>query len=599
MEVRKLKNVPTYTPGDDRWKVVQETLPSGAVCDVIYRKGAGTVNAEKMKEMEARGEQVHMFSYCPDLNPCTYQAAPNIKCMRDVGVKLRDGVTIYADIYMPSNVEGPFPLIISWGPFGKRAFECPGFKLMGVPPGTVSNMAKFEAADPGYWCNYGYAVANVDPRGVGNSEGDVSNWGPQDGEDGYDFIEWAAEQEWCNGKCSMFGNSGVCMVIWRIAATQPPHLACIGAWEGTGDMYRESYTLGGIDGAGYNNRMLNYIACKTYLEDGPNMLATHPYMDEYWESRIPRWRNITCPAYIASGLCHIHNRGSFEAFRRIRSPKKWIRAHRDMEWPDTYNPDNLFELRRFYDRYLKGIHNGWEFTPKVRIDVMDAYEYDYCPKKVEKEFPIKRTQYRKIYLDAATGSGSYTPYAAHSEVSYDPETETTIFDVKFDEETEITGYIKLHLNVECRGHDNMDLFPWVKKLDCEGNFIPVSCMGEDYRGAWGYFRCSRRELDPRWSTDFQPVQAHFKDEPMEQGVIYPVDIEFYPHSRIWHKGETLRLEIAGRFIQTDWYEDAHMDFQTNNGEGTHVIHTGGEYDSYLQIPYIPPKYKSGDYEYRR
>ena len=38
MEVRKLENVPTYTPGDDRWKVVQETLPSGAVCDVIYRK---------------------------------------------------------------------------------------------------------------------------------------------------------------------------------------------------------------------------------------------------------------------------------------------------------------------------------------------------------------------------------------------------------------------------------------------------------------------------------------------------------------------------------------------------------------------------------
>ena len=32
-------------------------------------------------------------------------------------------------------------------------------------------MAKFEAADPGYWCHYGYAVANVDPRGIGNSEG--------------------------------------------------------------------------------------------------------------------------------------------------------------------------------------------------------------------------------------------------------------------------------------------------------------------------------------------------------------------------------------------------------------------------------------------
>ena len=183
-------------------------------------------------------------------------------------------------------------------------------------------------------------------------------------------------------------------------------------------------------------------------------------------------------------------------------------------------------------------------------------------------------------------------------MSYDPKTETTTFDIKFDEDTEIIGYMKLHLNVECRGHNNMDLFPWVKKLGQNGEYIPVHCMGENYRGAWGYFRCSRRELDPKWSTDFQPVQAHRKDEPMEPGKIYPIDIEFFPHSRIWHKGETLRVEIQGRFIYTEWFEDDHMVFDLDNGDGTHVIHTGGEYQSYLQIPYIPPKYQSGDYIYR-
>ena len=43
-----------------------------------------------------------------------------------------------------------------------------------------------------------------------------------------------------------------------------------------------------------------------------------------------------------------------------------------------------------------------------------------------------------------------------------------------------------------------------------------------------------------------------------------------------------------------------MNFYTDNGpEGTkHVIHTGGEYPSYLQIPTIPPKYQSGDYKYK-
>jgi len=33
-------------------------------------------------------------------------------------------------------------------------------------------------------------------------------------------------------------------------------------------------------------------------------------------------------------------------------------------------------------------------------------------------------------------------------------------------------------------------------------------------------------------------------------------------------------------------------------KGYHVIHSGGKYDSYLQVPVIPPKYQAGDYIYR-
>ena len=130
----------------------------------------------------------------------------------------------------------------------------------------------------------------------------------------------------------------------------------------------------------------------------------------------------------------------------------------------------------------------------------------------------------------------------------------------------------------------------------DGEYVPVHCMKENYRGAWGYMRCSHRELDPKWSSDFQPVQAHRKEEPMEPGKVYEVDVEIWPHSRVWHKGEIIRLEIAGQFIRTDWYEDNSMAFDVDNGSQC-VIHTGGKYASYLQIPFIPPKYKSGDYVY--
>ena len=47
-------------------------------------------------------------------------------------------------------------------------------------------------------------------------------------------------------------------------------------------------------------------------------------------------------------------------------------------------------------------------------------------------------------------------------------------------------------------------------------------------------------------------------------------------------------------MREGWFEPFSWD--TDN-QGTVVIHTGGEYDSYLQVPVVPPKYQDGDIEY--
>lgn len=61
---------------------------------------------------------------------------------------------------LPSKHDMPRP----WGTYG-------------VPMGAISDGTKFEGPDPYYWCHYGYAVANVDPRGCGHSEGEMPIWG--------------------------------------------------------------------------------------------------------------------------------------------------------------------------------------------------------------------------------------------------------------------------------------------------------------------------------------------------------------------------------------------------------------------------------------
>ncbi|MBO5656873.1 MAG: acyl esterase, partial [Agathobacter sp.] len=270
----------------------------------------------------------------------------------------------------------------------------------------------------------------------------------------------------------------------------------------------------------------------------------------------------------------------------------------DYEWPDTYAPENLVDLKNFYDRYLKDIHNGWEMMPKVRVDVMDAYDQDYCQRRPETSFPLDRTEYRKYYFDASKHikgdeyEMSETPVENECSVSYDGQTGQVEFDLQFNEDTELTGYMMIHMFVEADGHDDMDMFINVQKADADGNWIPWFTLDEPHPGAWGKCRVSRRELDPKLSTKFNPVLAHKRELKLAKGEIVPVDIAIVPSARFWHKGEKLRVQISGRYIREGWFEPLAWDADNH---GNHIIHTGGQYQSYIQVPYIGKKYKPGDF----
>jgi predicted acyl esterase len=526
----------------------------------------------------------------PGFNPGV-QVEDGILIEQDVAVPMRDGTIIYTDIYRPEGATN-LPAIVAWSPYGKRVRQ----EMTGsmVPEGTNSPMAKAEGPDPAYWCHYGYAVINPDARGSWKSEGNLFVHGVAEAQDCSDLIEWVATRDWSNGKVGMSGNSWLAAIQWWTGSVRPPHLAAIAPWEGLSDCYRDYMIPGGIPEPGFMSLILGMtILGERLIEDIPAMIHKYPLMNAYWEDKVAPVENIEIPAYVvASWTNFLHTHGTIDAYRRLSSPNKWLRVHNTMEWPDFYTPENLEDLRRFFDRYLKGIRNGWELTPRVRLSILDPGGIDQV-NRPEKEFPLARTQYQKLFLDAATGTLSPDAVKKESETRYkaDDGKGQATFTIKFSEDTELTGYMKLRLWVEADGADDMDLFVSVGKLDAQGNLIPIHVVDMIIPPvAQGILRVSHRELDEARSTPSEPYHPHRREQLLKPKEIVPVEVGLWPTGVLWHAGQQLCVFVKG--YGSSWMMDglargAKVIHHEVRNRGDHIIHTGGKYDSHLLVPMIP------------
>ena len=121
---------------------------------------------------------------------------------QDVAVPMRDGVRLRADILRPTR--GRFPTLVYRTPYGKRA--------------ALKDYTTFTRA-----VERGYAVVVQDVRGRYASDGEFRPY-ENEGRDGYDTIEWAAQQPWSTGRVGTFGLSYPGAVQWLAAVESPPHL---------------------------------------------------------------------------------------------------------------------------------------------------------------------------------------------------------------------------------------------------------------------------------------------------------------------------------------------------------------------------------------
>ena len=543
--------------------------------------------------------------FCPGTTgyPKGYQVAPEYHPLeagmifeRDVAVKLRDGITVYVDIFRP-DTQTPVPAILCSSIFGKNgAYANYEFvsRMSGrndrakVAKSITSGFDQWEEPDPGYWTAHDYAVIYMDPRGVGMSEGDAHYFGLQDASDNYDVIEYLAVRPWCNGRVTMAGNSWLGINQWYTAALNPPHLTCIAPWEGHGNMYRDEYMRGGIP----HVSVAREFTCfgNQNCEDLVAEMMANPVYSEFWEEKAADFEKVTCPAYVvASYSSQVHCNGTFEGFRRIGSREKWLRVHNQQEWSDQQNPENRADLLKFFDYYMKDkTDNGWDKTPRVRLSVLDLSHADTV-NRPEESFPLKRQEFRKLYLDPVAENLSTAPVPMHREGRYasDDGKSRLRFTHVFHEETEITGYCKLHAWVSAKEAHDMDLYAKIQKVDADGHYVFSDGIEMQYGGPNAMLRVSLRELDEAASTDSEPRQSFLHPHILHPGEIVEVEMAFWPTSLRFHPGETLELSIAG--FDYLGLHDGICNVLDGCNRGENSVHCGGIYDTYLQIPVIPAK----------
>ncbi|MFE3194402.1 CocE/NonD family hydrolase [Nocardia sp. NPDC059240] len=484
--------------------------------------------------------------------------APEVRADYDVAVPVRDGTVLRINVFHP-DTPGPHPVIMSAHPYGKDRMPLRGRHGRGISgqyrlmpqPGRVrfSDPTSWEAPDPQVWTEHGYVVVNADLRGGGTSEGIGSLFTEQEAQDYYDLIEWVAAQPWSTGRVGLDGVSYLALSQYRVAALRPPHLAALCVWEGFSDFYRDFAYPGGVREDGFSVFWSKATARAARVSDDIRAeILQRPDRDDWYADRTPALERITVPMLVCASFSDhsLHSRGSFEAFRRAGSPRKWLYTHRDGKWSHYYGEQATAERIRFFDHVLRDADNGWAERPAVRIAV---HEERRNPAQIyySDEWPPADAETATLHL-RTEGLLTDTPDPVPQQRPFHTGRESLSWTWTAPTDLDILGPAALRLRLELADAEDLNLFAVLRKFRDGREICFEGSYGFDADVVTkGWQRLAHRTLDPTLSTPLQPVHTHHKPEPLTPGDLISIDIALLPHATRLRAGEQLRLEISGRW----------------------------------------------------
>jgi predicted acyl esterase len=551
---------------------------------------------------------------------------------RDVPIPMQDGTVLRANVFRPDGA-GPHPVVMALGAYGKDVhFEDaynPQWKVLKqIYPGLDTDGSsgrhlRWEVVDPERWVPDGFVVIQVDARGTGKSPGYIDPFSLMETRDYYECIEWAGVQPWSNGNVGLIGVSYLAIKQWQVAALRPPHLKAIVPWEGSSDLYRDGARHGGILSHGFTHawwprqvlsnqygsgdsthrdrdtgeRTTGPSLPPAVLEgsraDHPGDRHRHPLDDAWNQERSPRLEAIEVPLLSAAnwGGPGMHLRGNFEGWLRAGSQDKWLFAHIGTHYESFYLPRYVALQKRFFNRFLRGQANGWDDEPRVQLAIRRPD--GTATLRPENEWPLARTQWTKLYLQADGEALAAKAPAQAAQASWRAQEGAVSFSTApFTEDTEFTGPAALRLWVSSTTTD-LDLFAVLRAFGPDGQEATFIGAHEKVPLAMGWLRASHRKLDAAKTLPYRPYHAHDEVQKLEPGKVYPVDVEIWPSCLVFPKGWRLVLTLQGHdFVVTPPGRLLHNHPQERDAAefgGTGTVHTGGQQSSYLLLPLIPAR----------
>ena len=559
----------------------------------------------------------------------------------DVPIPMPDGIILRADVFRPEK-PGKYPVILSYGPYAKGLSFQEGYKsnwtrMVESFPEILENSSNkyqvWELVDPEKWVPDGFICLRIDSRGAGRSPGVMEVWSPIETRDMYDCVEWAAVQDWSNGKIGINGISYFAMNQWWVAGLQPPHLAAICVWEGAADYYRDLSHHGGImcdfldtwfkrqcvsvqHGVGDNGKRspitgdtvagpitLSQEQLRQNRIDAGRDILERKLDGPYYRARSPQYEKVTVPLLSSAnwGGMGLHPRGNFEGFVNAASTQKWLEVHGDSHFSPFYVDRGVAMQKQFFGHFLRGDDNGWDKRPVVELGIRAPGEQFTF--RAESEWPLARTQWTKFYLDPTSKALSLTPVAT-GKLDFAAMGKGVTFRLPTsDKPLEITGPVAAHLSVSSSTSD-ADLFLTLQVFDPQGKEVTfIGSNDPRVPVGLGWLRASHRKLDPKKTLPYRPYHSHDEIQPLTPG--HPVDceVEILPTSIVVPPGYVLALTIKGCDYENDGsqVEDAmyqmkgigpftHTDPRDRPPAifgGTTSLHFVGDNEPYLLLPIIP------------